>query len=117
MGGNLPLSCTPAVAAEKYRCDLRVIEPRERVFVEDYFTPGERQLIYSAAPADRSMLTPLVWWSTSPQGSISMAGGPWRCVAAAADLVAGGSLPGRWFALPTTPMMDTDHMDVEEAMP
>jgi 4'-phosphopantetheinyl transferase len=42
-------------------CDLEIVEPRSRAFVEDYFTVGERHRLSLAPPEDRDRLANLVW--------------------------------------------------------
>lgn len=42
-------------------CDLEIVEPRSRAFVEDYFTAGERHRIDLAGPEAHDRLANLVW--------------------------------------------------------
>lgn len=42
-------------------CDLERTEPRSRLFVREYFTDGERQLVETAPDAHRDRLANLIW--------------------------------------------------------
>jgi 4'-phosphopantetheinyl transferase len=44
-------------------CDMEKIEPRTPMFVEDYLTPRERQVVGSAPDAERALLVNLIWSS------------------------------------------------------
>lgn len=53
--------CAVALGAVELGCDLEMIEPRSDVFIADYFTESEQQLIAQTNSAERSLLVSLVW--------------------------------------------------------
>ena len=42
-------------------CDVELVEPRTARFVQDYFTPAERDLAAAAGAAERDLVVNLVW--------------------------------------------------------
>ena len=42
-------------------CDLELVETRTGAFEADWFTPRERAAVERAAPADRDLLTTVIW--------------------------------------------------------
>jgi len=42
-------------------CDLELIEPRSREFVQDFFTAGERARLERSTAADHPLLANLLW--------------------------------------------------------
>jgi 4'-phosphopantetheinyl transferase len=95
-------------------CDLELVEPRSRAFVEEYLTPGEAALVH-AAPDDesRQLLANLVWSAKetalkvlrtglrrdarSVEVSLAAAAGSeaWRRLTVS-DRESGRELPGWW---------------------
>jgi 4'-phosphopantetheinyl transferase len=55
-------SCAVATAGVAIGCDVEVVEPRSNIFVRDYFTAAERQLI-GASPLHRHDLVVTLLWS------------------------------------------------------
>lgn len=53
--------CAVADHATELGCDLEWIEPRSSAFITDYFTSGEQRLVAGCSPADRPLLTCLLW--------------------------------------------------------
>lgn len=53
--------CTVARAGGGLGCDLELVEPRSRVFVTDYFTAEEQELIAAAPEVSRDQLVTLLW--------------------------------------------------------
>jgi 4'-phosphopantetheinyl transferase len=54
--------CVVAPADLGVGCDLELVEPRTDRFVRDWFTPGERDLVFGADPGEeRHLLANLVW--------------------------------------------------------
>jgi 4'-phosphopantetheinyl transferase len=54
-------ACAVARAGAALGCDVEAIEPRDAAFVEDFFTPGEREAFGAARDGDRDLLVALVW--------------------------------------------------------
>jgi 4'-phosphopantetheinyl transferase len=52
--------CAIAPADTAIGCDLEWIEPREKNFAEDYFTPEEISLV-KQSPAEKALLVTLIW--------------------------------------------------------
>lgn len=50
--------CAIRRGPERIGCDLEVIEPRSRAFVDDYFTPAERGVVNDG---DHDLLANLIW--------------------------------------------------------
>ena len=53
--------CAVGPVGSYFGCDLEAVEPRSDAFVHDWFSPSEHALIERASPADRSVVTNLVW--------------------------------------------------------
>ncbi len=53
--------CAVALAKICLGCDLELVEPRSDAFVTDYFKTDERKLIQQTSPADRPLMTTLLW--------------------------------------------------------
>jgi 4'-phosphopantetheinyl transferase len=53
--------CTIARAGSALGCDLELVEPRSRVFVTDYFTAEEQELVAATPSALRDQLVTLLW--------------------------------------------------------
>lgn len=52
--------CTVSSGSVAVGCDLELVEPRSALFVEDYFTPDEQELV-AGSPEDHDLLANLVW--------------------------------------------------------
>jgi 4'-phosphopantetheinyl transferase len=50
-----------AEAGAPLGCDLELVEPRSRAFMDDWLSSRERALVDGAAPADRARLANLAW--------------------------------------------------------
>mgnify|MGYP001817509617 CR=1 FL=1 len=50
--------CAIRRGRERIGCDLEVVEPRSPAFVDDYFTPAEREVV---AHGDHDLLANLIW--------------------------------------------------------
>jgi phosphopantetheinyl transferase len=53
--------CAVAMSGAQLGCDLETIEPRGSIFVADYFTSEEQELIAGAPEQDRPWLATLLW--------------------------------------------------------
>ncbi len=68
MAGTLSIShsagvglCVVAVPPLAVGCDLERVEPRARVFEEDWFTNSERKLVDAAADGGHDVMVTLIW--------------------------------------------------------
>lgn len=52
--------CMVGSGVEAIGCDLELVEPRSSLFVADYFTAAEQQVV-AAAPRDHDLLANLIW--------------------------------------------------------
>jgi 4'-phosphopantetheinyl transferase len=53
--------CAVALSAVALGCDLEKVEPRSDIFVGDYFTPDEQELVARSPASTRSRLVTLLW--------------------------------------------------------
>lgn len=53
--------CAVNTAGRPIGADIERIEPRSAAFVGDFFTPAEQALIFAASPAERALLSNLIW--------------------------------------------------------
>ena len=53
--------CVIANSGAVLGCDLELIEPRSDLFIADYFTESEQELMSQACAEDRSRLSALLW--------------------------------------------------------
>jgi 4'-phosphopantetheinyl transferase len=53
--------CVISPSGIRLGCDVEAIEPRSDVFVADYFTPHEQEIVRRAADAERFWITTLIW--------------------------------------------------------